>query len=360
MKEFLITLFVAFSMLLTGCSGSQGGGAADNQEAEQTATPGSENLGEFVVYPKDGVIEAPTFGFKMTLPDSLKEVEDSLIFIGFVQQHYAYGRLALLNEQNPEDSKADLVNIVAYPEEQAPESLLDEDSNMTVDMIHSLGTNGTLNYYGISVKEVYDGTPDYIKTMVEDNIPVKDLEKYWETVEKLDGIFDGVELLDLTLPAPPSVDNVATNELLDLTVLDLEGNEVRLGDYIENNKVTILNFWGTFCGPCVMEMPDLQQLGEKYKDQGVGVVGLTVDILDENGNIQDDLLEDAHDIINRTGVQYPILIATPEVLKLCKLPCNPTTFIVGPDGEMLIDPIFGGQNDAAWEKTFQSAVEALS
>lgn len=43
------------------------------------------------------------------------------------------------------------------------------------------------------------------------------------------------------------------------------------------NKVTLVNFWATFCGPCIREMPDLEQLRQQYAAEGLGVVGIVLD-----------------------------------------------------------------------------------
>ena len=41
-------------------------------------------------------------------------------------------------------------------------------------------------------------------------------------------------------------------------------------------SVVLLNFWATWCGPCIMEIPDLNRLQEKYQDKGLEVVGITL------------------------------------------------------------------------------------
>lgn len=48
---------------------------------------------------------------------------------------------------------------------------------------------------------------------------------------------------------------------------------------VENYKgqVLVLDFWATWCGPCKMEIPHLIELQEKYRDQGLTIVGITVD-----------------------------------------------------------------------------------
>lgn len=54
--------------------------------------------------------------------------------------------------------------------------------------------------------------------------------------------------------------------------VDLEGREVRLADY--RGKVLILDFWATWCGPCVASMPHTQAIAAKYADQGVVVLAV--------------------------------------------------------------------------------------
>lgn len=50
----------------------------------------------------------------------------------------------------------------------------------------------------------------------------------------------------------------------DFTVLDMDGNEVQLSSFL--GKPIVLNFWATWCGYCVQEMPDFQTFYEKYPD----------------------------------------------------------------------------------------------
>ncbi len=357
MKKFILTLFVTFSMLLSGCSNAGNNESENTQHEEVVEDDGEENLGAFIVEPEDGVIEVPQFGFKMTLPDALKEMEDELVFAGEVQADFSFAKLTLKNVDDVGFSISDIVNVVAYRHEVDPSTFASDDNGVTEDMIYYLGTNDTLYYYGIVLNDVYEADPETFEETVLSEVPEENLELYYELLGKSDGVFDDVELTPLTLPQIPDMDNIDSDSLLEMTVKDLDGNDVRLGDYIEGNKVTVLNFWGTFCGPCVMEMPFLQEISETYKDQGVGVVGLTDDAMDETGRIQDDVIEDAHSIIEDNGITYPILIATPEILEYCSLPCNPMTFIVDSEGKMLVDPIFGAQSEDEWVKCIEEALD---
>lgn len=61
----------------------------------------------------------------------------------------------------------------------------------------------------------------------------------------------------------------------DLTFTDLDGSKTKLSDL--HAKVVVINFWATWCGPCVKEMPALQSLSDEYGNKGLTVVGVNVD-----------------------------------------------------------------------------------
>ena len=71
--------------------------------------------------------------------------------------------------------------------------------------------------------------------------------------------------------------NRAQSELVgrsapDFMLYDLNGNEVRLSDF--RGKPVVLNFWATWCGPCRVEIPHVNKLYDKYKAQGLVVIGV--------------------------------------------------------------------------------------
>jgi len=73
---------------------------------------------------------------------------------------------------------------------------------------------------------------------------------------------------------PPRIGNAAP----DFTVQDTD-RSISLHDL--RGKVVILNFWATWCPPCVEEMPSLSQLHAKLQDRGVEVLGVSVDLDDD-------------------------------------------------------------------------------
>jgi len=99
----------------------------------------------------------------------------------------------------------------------------------------------------------------------------------------------------------------------------------------------MINIWGTYCGPCIEEMPELEQISKEYADKGVAVVGLVVDVTESD----DSLMADAQSIVKDTGVTYQNLKAWDGFKDQLAAPGTPTTYFVGSNGNLVGDPIVG-------------------
>ena len=64
---------------------------------------------------------------------------------------------------------------------------------------------------------------------------------------------------------------------LTFSTKDLDGNTVT-SDIFENYDVTLVNIWGTFCGPCKTELPHLEAAYKAYADKKVNVIAVTADL----------------------------------------------------------------------------------
>ncbi len=73
-----------------------------------------------------------------------------------------------------------------------------------------------------------------------------------------------------------SANNERANEIKapDFKLATLDGNDFYLSDF--SGKVVMLNFWGTWCPPCRKEIPDLVNLQKKYNNDGLEIVGITL------------------------------------------------------------------------------------
>lgn len=78
--------------------------------------------------------------------------------------------------------------------------------------------------------------------------------------------------------------------------LDPQGGAIALWDI--QGQLFLVNFWATWCAPCIEEMPALQSLHNKFKDRGFKVIGIAVDDTEEN----------VRETIQRFGITYPIII----------------------------------------------------
>lgn len=109
----------------------------------------------------------------------------------------------------------------------------------------------------------------------------------------------------------------------DFTLTDLSGGKVRLSDY--RGKPVIVNFWGSWCDPCVREMPAIQRQYEKWKDKGLVVLGLNLD--ESRVTVQS--------FVKQTGVTFPILFD--QELRMrdrYAVRYYPTTFFIDASGKI--------------------------
>lgn len=68
-------------------------------------------------------------------------------------------------------------------------------------------------------------------------------------------------------------------EYIDITLPDAEGSDRKLSELIAGNKVTLLDFWASYCGPCRRQSKRMIPVYEQYKDKGFGIVGISRDNL---------------------------------------------------------------------------------
>ena len=94
-----------------------------------------------------------------------------------------------------------------------------------------------------------------------------------------------------------------------------------------------MNFWATWCKPCQKEIPDLSKIYEKYKGQGLVVLGVMTDDPDHNAllNFQSD-----------NNMLYPVVRANSDILVSFGYPGSlPTTFIYDRGGKQVGPPYIG-------------------
>ncbi len=64
---------------------------------------------------------------------------------------------------------------------------------------------------------------------------------------------------------------------VDIALKDPSGKVVKVSDYVGKNKITMIDFWASWCGPCRAEMPNVIKAYKTYKDKGFAIVGVSLD-----------------------------------------------------------------------------------
>lgn len=129
-----------------------------------------------------------------------------------------------------------------------------------------------------------------------------------------------------------------------LTLVGLDGKEVAIEDY--RGKVVLLNFWASWCPPCVREIPDLVKLHKNYQDKEFVILGVVV----ENPEAREKVVKK---MVKDFSMSYPVLWASKEIIaRFGPINAIPRTFILDPNGKIVEDlPGMGDYN------TFETLVK---
>jgi len=161
-------------------------------------------------------------------------------------------------------------------------------------------------------------------------------ETYRANIEEIDRQRRREKVLDRRIANPTPVVAFALE--------DLDGSVVSWSDL--EGAVVVINFWNTSCGPCVAEMPELQQLHDRYESDPSVVVLTMSDDLNE---------EDVRNWMDANGYDFPVLMDDGYMSRV-GIHAYPTTWFIGGEGRISFTKI--GWSDALNEE-FGWRIEAL-
>lgn len=156
-------------------------------------------------------------------------------------------------------------------------------------------------------------------------------------------IFASVALLFYLIAGrEPSQQRAPLGAAADFSYPDVKGKMVSLSDY--KSQIVLLDFWATWCDPCVQEVPDLKKLQTNYSARGFSLLGVSLD--EETAEVGP--------FVKEYGINYPVLLSQGHPPKGYRLPGIPTAFLISRDGQ-ITRRYFGPQT----YETFARDVEAL-
>lgn len=121
----------------------------------------------------------------------------------------------------------------------------------------------------------------------------------------------------------PEEGQKAADAVMMLTLPDLEGRPQAFSQW--HGKVLVVNFWASWCAPCVEEMPAFSRLQGQFAAQGVQFVGIGIDDVDN-----------MRTFVNSRPVSYPLLAATPAISETPGVQVKglPYTLVISRDGRL--------------------------
>lgn len=133
----------------------------------------------------------------------------------------------------------------------------------------------------------------------------------------------------------------------------VEGEKMS-ADVFSNSKLTMVNVWATFCGPCINEMPDLGAISKAYDAAEFQLIGIISDVMEGD----EEMLTEAKDIISETGADYPHLLLNEELyMNLVGASDSvPTTYFFNEKGELLGYAV-GARSREVWEEIIDDLLE---
>ena len=135
------------------------------------------------------------------------------------------------------------------------------------------------------------------------------------------------------------------------TTTDLNGETVT-EEIFGRAKLTMVNIWGTYCTPCLSEMPSLGKLAQEADPAEFQLVGVLADVMETAGP-EDETWAKAISLVEETGAAYTHLTQSESLYyaALQGVSAVPTTYFVNAKGELVGEPVVGSRSEEAWRET---------
>ncbi|MBF8983714.1 TlpA family protein disulfide reductase [Lutibacter sp. B2] len=380
MKIFFLAILMAVAICtsIVGC-GKSADNTANNQaknEIQQTESKDEAAKGERNRYKEMGLVYyiPKELGAKQ---DAIQAVRPAVVFPGKYGVAYAVGQIAheffptelgtnlekkFQNAKTEEEQKEiieeykeeyknkainlfDIMVIDKSKEKNGPkEDIERKEKTFSKYKNHEkIAEKDNLEYYLL-----YNDEYDESKLSESEKKEFKEIrevaEKVRENIKKSIKVFTPVD----------SSEKMTTYKSIEFKTKTIDGKEIDSRIFKEH-KLTMVNIWATFCGPCIGEMPEIQKLYEEVKKENVNIIGIVSDTPDDENEPL------AKQILDKKGVKYDNIIADEKLKEgiLKDVTGVPTTIFVDSKGNIVGEPIVGSRSKEEYKKAIDERVESL-
>lgn len=184
----------------------------------------------------------------------------------------------------------------------------------------------------------YDMAASYFQNMFID-LTAGEID---ELLEVLQPAWDGTEEYANLKEMAHAAKKIAIGQkYTDVNLINKDGEKVKLSDYIEPGKYTLLEFWATWCGPCRAEIPHLKYVYEEYKDKNFDVINISFD----------SSTDEWHKTMKEEGMNWTQLIDLEnfegEAAKIYRIMGIPYSILLDPNGVIVGTDMRGAKLDLA-------------
>ena len=123
-------------------------------------------------------------------------------------------------------------------------------------------------------------------------------------------------------------------------------------DIFTEADLNMVNIWGTFCGPCIREMPALGEIAEEYEEKGLRLIGIIADVTEAEN-------ETALEIVDYTGADYTHLVLSETLMQgyLSEVQAVPTTVFLDREGKQVGEVYVGSRSKEDWCEIIDGLLE---
>lgn len=346
MKKRLIAIAVALILIVSFSACANISVSQETAEKQESTQPASNPSPEQISAQTAPEYVNDTAGYGITkLPEAFKSpnfrllteyVTDNSAYISlfFMYPNDGYSVDDAMNDEDARRAGACLATMFFSTDKG--DILIDTliEDGVDAENLQELTRNDGNNLFYM----LYSGDDLFIKA---DALTEAEKAAVNDSVSGVTELMKNVVCIDKTLPT------------LSFTTVDFYGNPITSDECFSSSKVTLLNCWGSFCGPCEAEMPALVQANDILSSEGCQVLLCLYDTDDRNSK----QYQDAVGLLERAGAtNLKCIMVNDEIKKQLDdlVMAYPTSFPVGSDGKLLGLEYTGDRDPESFTKWVRS------